>query len=141
MKLAKQLPVWPWWKSVNGLGALGLAQIVGESGDLSNYANPGKLWKRLGLAVIDGKSQRRVSGAAALEHGYSPRRRSVMYCIGDSAIKKQSPYRDLYLERKEYEKAKVPDLTPMHHHRRAQRYMEKRILKHLWQRWRWPIAG
>ena len=55
---------------------------------------------------------------------------------GDESGTYDSPYRTLYLERKEYEKAKAPDLPPMAHHRRAQRYMEKRLLKHLWQQWR-----
>lgn len=135
-KLAKQLPIWPWVEAINGFGAIGLAQIVGEAGDLSNYANPGKLWKRMGLAVINGKSQRRVAGAEALEHGYSPVRRSIMYCIGDSMIKKQNAYRELYLSRKEYEAEKVPDGTKLLWHRRAQRYMEKRLLRDLWRAWR-----
>lgn len=139
-KLALQLPVWAWVKPINGFGKLGLAQIVAEAGDLSNYANPGKLWKRMGLAVIDGQAQRRVSGAAALDHNYAPERRSLMYCIGDSLIKKDNPYRALYLERKAYEETKTPDATKMLWHRRAQRYMEKRLLRDLWRAWRlrWP---
>lgn len=136
VKLAKHLPAYAFVESVNGFGAMGFAQIVGEAGDLSNYANPGKLWKRMGLAVINGKSQRRVAGAEALEHGYSPIRRSIMYCIGDSMIKKQNAYRELYLARKVTEAEKMPDGTKMHHHRRAQRYMEKRLLKDLWKFWR-----
>lgn len=135
-KLSKQLPVWPWVESVHGFGALGLAQIIGETGNLSNYANPAKLWKRMGLAVIDGKSQRRVKGLAAIEQGYNPVRRSIMYCIGDSMIKKQNIYREVYLARKEIEQSKVPDGTKMLWHRRAQRYMEKRLLKHLIQQWK-----
>lgn len=136
VKLAKQLPAYAFVDSVHGFGAIGFAQIVGEAGDLSNYANPAKLWKRMGLAVINGKSQRRVAGAEALEHGYSAVRRSIMYCIGDSMIKKQNPYRELYLSRKIAEAEKLPDGTKMHHHRRAQRYMEKRLLRDLWKFWR-----
>lgn len=137
VKLAKELPVYAAFvEPINGFGALGLAQIVGEAGDLANYANPGKLWKRMGLAVFDGKSQRRVSGAAAIEQGYSPVRRAIMFCIGDSLLKKQNAYRDLYLERKAYEQAKVPDGTKMLWHRRAQRYVEKRLLRELWKAWR-----
>lgn len=138
-KLAKQLPVWSWVEGVNGFGALGLAQIVAETGDLNNYANPAKLWKRLGLAVINGKSQRRVAGAEALEQGYSPMRRSMMFVLGDSLLKKQSYYRELYLSRKVYEENKLTEEDggyKMIWHRRAQRYTEKRLLKHLWQHWR-----
>lgn len=138
-KLAMTTPVWDWVESINGFGALGLAQILAETGDLNNYANPAKLWKRMGLAVINGKSQRRVSGAEAIEQGYNPLRRSMMFVIGDSLLKKQNEYRELYLARKVYEEQKFPESEggyKMIWHRRAQRYVEKRLLKHLWQHWR-----
>src|SRR5262249_2898822 len=51
---AKQLLVFPWIQSVRGAGALGLATIVAEAGDLANYPTPAKLWKRLGFAPYDG---------------------------------------------------------------------------------------
>ena len=38
-RLAKQLPVYPWIKQINGAGELGLATIVAEAGDLSDYPN------------------------------------------------------------------------------------------------------
>lgn len=107
-KLVKSLPVWPWAESVKGFGALGLAQIVGEAGDLADYRDKGKLYKRLGLAVIQGGRQRRVTDAElAAEHGYNPTRRSIVYVIGDSLIKVQGDYRRIYLERmaREVEKA------------------------------------
>lgn len=136
-KAAKSLGLNEFVDSINGFGYLGLALIVSETGDLSNYANPGKVWKRMGLAVFGGKSQRRVKDAAeAVEQGYSPMRRSMMFTIGDSLIKKQNAYRDLYLERKEYERERDPEMSDMHSHRRAQRYMEKRLLRNLWQAWR-----
>lgn len=134
-KLARELPVWAWTESINGMGELGLAQIIAETGDLCNYTNPAKVWKRMGLAVINGKSQRRVKGEGALEQGYSPRRRAIMFVIGDSMIKKQNLYRELYLKRKAYEEMKLPDSTKMHWHRRAQRWMEKRLLSDLWRQW------
>jgi len=157
-KLAKWLPVWPWVESINGMGALGLAQIVGEAGGLSNYANSAKLWKRLGVGMVpvgDGtfERQRSVSGrdpdkkkaAAKAEraklHAYSPQRRAIIWNIGDALIKKQNEYREVYLTRKEYEAEAHPDLTPMHRHRRAQRYMEKRLLLNLWAEWRRVCGG
>lgn len=137
-KLARELPVWPFVESVCGFGDLGLAQIVAEAGDLSNYAGPAKLWKRFGLAVIGGERQRKVANdpALAIAHGYSPTRRSLVFVIGDSLIKKQNRYRDLYLARKEVERAKAPDAPKMAHHRRAKRYVEKRLLRDLWRAWR-----
>ena len=149
-KLAKELPVYPWIEGIRGAGALGLAQIVGESGDLSNYPDHSKLWKRLGLAVIDGGAQRRVSGADAEKHGYSPSRRS-----GDSLFKAGGDYADLLRQRKTYEleQAQAQGLTVLpaaripakgrdayrsegHIHNRAKRYMEKRFIRDLWRAWR-----
>jgi hypothetical protein len=126
-----------------GFGWVGLLQIIGEAGDLGAYSNPAKLWKRMGLGLIStGERQRKFTDVAkALEAGYSPKRRSLMYVIGDSMIKTQGPYRELYLTRKAYEQAKLPDGTAMVWHRRAQRYMEKRLLRNLWRAWRGMPAG
>jgi len=134
VKLAKELPIASWVEGVRGVGLLSLAAIVGEAGDLSNYSNPAKLWKRMGLAVMPDGRQRRVSGDAALEHGYSPGRRSVMWNIGDCIVKAGGPLKELYNERKAYELPRVE--TKMHAHNRAKRYIEKRFLKMLWGEWR-----
>jgi hypothetical protein len=45
-------------------------------------------------------------------------------------------YRTLYLARKEYEKARAPEMTKAHANNRAQRYMEKRFALDLWKAWR-----
>lgn len=157
-KLAKRHPVYATFvEPLHGFGALGFAQIIGEAGDLSKYSNPAKLWKRMGLAVINGKSQRRVKGAEAIEQGYSPARRAVMFCIGDSLLKKQNAYKELYDARKQFEREKAladgliirakkkndprnddpPGIrTNLCIHRRAQRYAEKRLLRDLWRVWR-----
>jgi hypothetical protein len=141
VKLAKELPVWPWVDGVRGVGALGLGLIVGEAEDLSRYANPGKLWKRLGMAVMDdGKAQRRIATTeGGLAAGYSPRRRSLMHVIGEALIKQNGAtgyYKVVYNERKAYELARAPEMAPIHAHKRAMRYMEKRFLLHLWQAWK-----
>lgn len=153
---AKRLPVAWFVEATRGFGYGSLAAIVGESGNLSNYANPAKLWKRLGLAVIRGERQRRVTGLeAAIEHGYSPSRRSVVWNIGDSMFRAGGPYADLCRERKEYERAKAAEqgltVCPAakipakdkdkyrsdgHVHNRAKRYMEKRLIRELWRAWR-----
>jgi hypothetical protein len=155
-KLAKQLHVAEWVEGVRGFALPSLAAVIGETGDLSNYDNPAKLWKRMGLAVIQGGRQRRVTGDAALEHGYSPDRRSIMWNIGGCVIKSGSGhYREVYDERKAFEiaKAEAAGLTVApagkipkkraaefmsagHVHNRAQRYMEKRLLRDLWREWR-----
>ncbi len=138
-RLAKELPVWPWVESVRGFGALGLAQIVAECGDLDNYANPAKVWKRMGLAVMpDGTRQRKVADAEqAIEHGYSPQRRSLMYVLADSLIKTngEGEFRTYYLAEKERQREKLPDAPQAHIHNRALRHMAKRLLRELWRAW------
>lgn len=140
---AGSLRVWPFVEKIRGFAALGLAIIVGEAGDIGTYANPGKLWKRFGVAPLDGKaaSTWRSKGGLSSEQwetfGYCPRRRSALFTIGDSLIKcNNSDYRKIYDERKAYEAARNPEMTKLHAHRRAQRYMEKRLLLDLWKAWR-----
>jgi hypothetical protein len=141
--LAASLPVWPaFGEPIRGFGQASLAVIVAEAGDLSMYANPGKLWKRMGLAVMgdvrQGGLAKGASAAAWIEHGYSPARRSRMWNIGDALIKgnRDGEYRCVYLQRKAYELARDPEMQPIKAHRRAQRYMEKRLLRDLWRAWR-----
>ncbi len=155
-KQAKQLPIYERFVlPLKGFGEIGLAQIVGEAGDLEQYSNPAKLWKRFGLAVIGGERQRKCTDAEkALAHGYSPVRRSVMFVLGDSLLRQAGPYKDLYEARKaiEIEKATAEGLTVVpaakipkgkaaefrsagHVHNRAKRYVEKRLLRDLWRAW------
>jgi len=151
-KMAKELPVWSWVKEIRGFGELSLAGIIGETGDLNNYSTPSKLWKRLGLAVINGGRQRKVAGVEALEHGYAPHRRSLVWNLGDTMIKgvirkvndddgedtgervSLNEYGAIYLARKAYESDRVE--TKAHAHNRAERYMEKRLILDLWKAWR-----
>lgn len=133
VKLAKALPVSPWVESVRGVGLVSLAAIVGEAGDLSCYPSPSHLWKRMGLAVMSDGRQRRISGAAALDHGYSPGRRSVMWNIGACIIKAGGPLKQNYDARKAIEATRVE--TKAHAHNRAQRYVEKQFLRQLWRTW------
>jgi len=107
VSMAKKLPVYKWVESVKGLGAVGLAVLVGECGDLSKYANPAKLWKRLGLAVMDGRRQGDPGSNATaedwIEHGYCKRRRSACWTIREPLLKNDNEYRTLLLTRKQFE--------------------------------------
>jgi hypothetical protein len=140
-RAVEDLPIHDWWCAIPGLGPLGLAILVGEAGDLTGYPNPGKLWKRMGVGRVEEKpgewaSQgRRQNKALAKLHGYRPSRRGALWTIGDSLIKKPGPYRELYLSRKELERQKDPEARPFITHQRAQRYMEKRLLRNAWQMW------
>jgi len=155
-KLGKTLPVWAWCEEIRGVGPLSLAQIIGETGDLFLYANPGKVWKRLGLAPFNGRacSTWRMQGGATaddwVEMGYSPVRRSVAFNVGECFIKAGGKYKEIYDEKKaEYlerewcgkchpkgETEPREHCTPAHAHNRAHRYMVKKFIKHLWQEWR-----
>jgi hypothetical protein len=136
LALVKPLPVMGWVAGVKGLGLPSVAAIIGEAGDLANYSNPGKLWKRMGLAVFDGKAQGKRSDAAeALRHGYNPARRSEMHVVGDCLVRAGGPYADLYRARKAVEMERE-GVTKMHAHKRALRYIEKRLLREMWQAWR-----
>lgn len=91
--LAKQLPVWPFVESVKGVSALGLAVIVGEAGDLGGYPKKGHLWKRLGMAVLDGKRQGNPGAGATAEdwiaHGYKKQRRAQIWAMLDDVMLRQ----------------------------------------------------
>lgn len=138
-KAGRQLPAWEWAGAVRGFGDLNFAALVGECGDIGTYRNPSCVWKRMGLGVINGERQRRKTNAdeAAL-HGYNPSRRAVAYLLGDTLVKgnRDGTYRAVYLKRKADRLAANPEMRPLHAHRDAQRYMEKRVLKDLWVAWR-----
>ena len=147
-KLAKSLPVWPWVAAVRGLGAKGLAIIVGEAGDLANYATHSRLWKRLGMAVIDGERQQRKAGIeAAAAHGFNPSRRAEVWTIGDSLFRAQwrgakedvpahaiGPYGERYARRKAATEDRGWSLG--HRDSDARRVMTKALIRHLWKEWR-----
>lgn len=89
-KLVRGLPVYPWVKGVYGLGDTSFATIVGEAGDLGKYRDHSALWKRLGMAVIDGTRQGNPGANASKEmwiwHGYSKTRRSTVWNAGKGVI-------------------------------------------------------
>lgn len=157
-RAVRKLPIAAWAKAVRGLGELGLAVIIGEAGDLARYSNPGKLWKRLGLAPHDGKAYstwRREGGLSAEDWtaaGYAPRRRAEIYaCIGDPLFRAQAqaadketgeiireagPYRVAYDRRRLRTADTHPDWTKLHSHNDALRIMTKELILDLWSEWR-----
>ena len=146
----KQLPIAYMADKIKGIKHMTLAVIVGELGDLSAYHKGiSGIWKRAGLAVIDGERQRKCANAdKAIKHGYSPERRAVFWNIGEALFKSQGkeesagPYRKIYDTRKQYEidrglpnnKKGEPMLILAH--KRAMRCMVKQLLKDLWKEWR-----
>ncbi len=184
--LVGQLPIHGWWCAKRGCDSLGLATLLAETGDLFGYANPGKVWKRMGFAPVETEkggckacSTWRMQGGLTNQQwfdiGYVPRRRSVMWNIGASIIRADrgamAEYYALFMNEKARQVGKAKDEglevvtmnkatadnweerglpRPMvvkkydarlhrgvaHINNRAQRYMEKRLLRELWKEWR-----
>lgn len=144
-RAARTLPVIEWQKSVNGFGEMGLAVIVAEAGDLSNYANPAKLWKRLGLAPYQGKAmstwrmpsqrERALTADEWTEQGYSGARLGQVYGVVTEPLIKanKDKYRAIY----DHEKARkvAAEWTLIHAHKHALRVMTKELILDLWRVW------
>lgn len=161
-KLARALPVYPFAKAVKGFGDLALAVVVSEAGDVGAYKSRSALWKRLGLAVIDGERQgRRTSAEEAARHGYNPHRRAEMYAVvakpllqhqwakeqDDAPAHPTGPYGERYAVKKAEYMARVEatrDLpyndkakwTPKRADSAARRYMTKCLLRDLYGAWK-----
>lgn len=133
IKMIEKLPIAKWIKGVRGISLLGAAVLIGETGNLSNYDSKSKVWKRLGLAVFNGKAQRKARGEEGIEQGYSPFRRSVAWNIGENFVKQGDTYRKIYLAHKEIQLAR--DITRGHADNRAKRYATKKFVADLWKVW------
>lgn len=98
IELAAQLPVAPWFDHPDrrGIKLVMLATIVGEAGDLSNYPNPTKLWKRLFGAPYekDGevrmastwKKMKKLSKDDHIEIKESPQRKAATYQLRENIV-------------------------------------------------------
>jgi hypothetical protein len=121
-RIAKRLPIWQWAKGVSGLGAKGVAVIVGEVGDFSDYSCPSKVWMRCGLGVVDGLKQGRVPSnlsaedrkAAWKERGYNPHRRAEIWAFLDDLIIRAQWRADRDEDGKDPKKSGKPVAMPAH---------------------------
>jgi len=127
-KWAKELPVWTdWAEHVLGFGALGLAKIIGECGDLTRFHNPAKLWKWCCLHVgADGE---------AGQDGSHQRKALLLYHVGEPLMKIRGRYRFVYEVRRAHTSETHPDWTKGHSHAEALRFITKRLLRDLWRAW------
>lgn len=173
--LVKKLPIASWIEGEDrrGFDYGTLATIIGEAGDLSNYENPGKLWRRFGCApyehgdkVLMGSTWRsgregKLPASCWEEFGYSPRRRSIVYLIGENTVKtNKGSYRKRYDEAKASAAENHPEWTRcskctgtglvkgkkcgnckgtgkvmLRCHRHAMLLASKKFLKDLWIEW------
>lgn len=167
VKVAKQLPAFEFAKSVKGFGDVSFATIVGECGDIGTYKSIAAVWKRLGLAVINGNRQGAPGAGASSEdwerHAYNKQRRSVAWNARQNVIDgmgkwrpefgedvranpELTEYQCVYAERARHEAEKLGLPVTMsdkgkesykkHVANRAHRYVEKRLIKHLYLAWR-----
>lgn len=164
----RHLPAWHAMKAngLKGIGEVWFGLVIGETGDLSNYARHDLVWKRMGLAVIEGERQRKCTDAEkAAKHGYAPQRRSTMWNVGKGLIgsyglgprpmdgedvetrEDLTPYQKLFIRKLRYEaekdpSARLPDTAEGKESytraaaARAKRYVEKKFLRDLWVAWR-----
>lgn len=104
------------------------ADLVGEANEIVKPTSQIQLeGGQYGLA------ERMAKGEKA---GYNPRLKSLLYKIGCSFIKTNSPYRAVYDDTKRrYEEAR-PDWSRKRIHLTAMRKMEKVFLANLWEAWR-----
>jgi hypothetical protein len=157
-KLTRSLPVAEWVDGIAGFGPIGLAIIVAESGNLSNYPHHKMLWKRLGLAPYEGQaySTWRMKGGLTADEwtdaGYKPRRRAEIHaCIADPMSKHQltskeksgteyggakGRYGEVYVARRQATAIAHPDWKPAHARMDALRIMTKALVSDLWSEWR-----
>lgn len=142
--LAAMLPVAEWTATIRGVGKTSqvlLAMIVGECGDLNRFPNPAKLWAWCCLAPRNGKmpaTHRRDKTATSDDWkrwGYSPRRRSIMFQVGDCIVKNND---GIYRQR--YDDARAakdglegwPDGRLNYH---GNLLATKLFIKDLWKQW------
>jgi len=172
-ELVKQLSIWDWASQIRGIAELSLACIIAETTlieetdegtvtkNLGDFGNPAKLWKRFGVGLVDGEIQREVRDKEkAIKFGYCPRRRAVLWRVGDCLAKlNDGRYRAAFESRKVYEyaqaekrgeevlsagevmklkkkKGKRKAISRLHINRRCLRYISKMFLKDLWVVWR-----
>jgi hypothetical protein len=132
-KLAKDFEIYEWVKMQRGAGLFNLARIIANANtDLNDYPGPANLWARFGLGVTDGKADKPKKGEQLT---YSPARRAIIHNLGECLVKGNGYWKKVYDQRKEFEVQRQPDMTKIHAHRRAMRYMEKKFLEAMWQEW------
>lgn len=112
VKAVKVLPIYQWAKGVKGFGDLSLACIIGEASgygketgefySVGDFKSVSALWKRMGLAVLNGHRQGAPGKGATAEdwivEGYSKTRRSVMWNVGNSLILSMGKFRPVFGE-------------------------------------------
>ena len=129
----KDHPAWPWLSAVKGIGPTLATKILGMIPEIEGFETMSQLWRYCGLAVMDGKAERKVKGEKL---HYNNRLKTTMYIVAGSFLKSGSPFRRIYDEARAYYTEMRPDWTEGHRHLAALRKMEKVFLGCLYIYWR-----
>ncbi len=141
---------------VRGFSLMGVAAIIGETGDLRLYPHPRMVWKRLGLMPWNGAAgsncaSKGLSADDWTRLGYVPRRRAAMRVLEEALLKHQieaagksetafgrptGRYGEVYVARRERNARERPDWTPGHSKDDASRIMIKTLVSDVWSEWR-----
>lgn len=169
-RIARRHPMRSWIEGAPGIGLGGFARLLAITGSLDRFATVSKLWKYLGLAVMDGHRQRMSKGQVATHtncqgghlqwckpdcqtdhhpncsldgfgNAYAPKGLVLCHQIGDSIVKtNRGPYREAYDRKKADYEQNRPDWTQAHRHEAAKRYAVKELLKGMWLEWRCRVV-
>lgn len=135
IKVAKNLDLAEWAQSIPGFGMGNFTYILGSLADRpANYRSISAVWKRMGLAVIEGERQRRVAGNAdlAIAHGYNAERRATAFVLSECLLRQgeKNVYRPVYDRAKQ--NYLDQDKILIHAHKHGMRLMVKEALKQMW---------
>jgi hypothetical protein len=148
IRLARLVPLGTFIEETRGFDLIGLAVIVGEAGNLSNYPNVAKLWRRLGYGMAKGHEAKaystwRLEGGLDADDwtsaGYSPKRLGQIYGVVTVPLfmsKAKNKYGEVYTRRRAHTAVTHPDWTKGHSDNDARRVMTKALLADLWSAWR-----
>jgi hypothetical protein len=135
----KDKPIWETFlKKVKGIGPVTASMLINLI-QIEKAQYPSSLCKYAGMTP----DSKRVKGKKL---DYNPDMKVTMWKICKSFLMSSSPYRKFYDQRKALEvgrnksRKKKEQLTKLHIHRRANRYMGKMFLKDLYLHWR-PLEG
>jgi len=112
VRAMKPLPILRWARDIKGFGDMSLACIIGEASgahsetgefySVGDFKSVSALWKRMGLAVLNGRRQGNPGEGAGkadwILHAYSKARRSLMWNVGNSLILSMGKFRPLFGE-------------------------------------------
>lgn len=88
---------YPYLSSVDGVGPMLAAKIISQV-DISRSPTRAALWRYAGYGVVDGKAERLKKGKKA---HFNKGLKTSMFQVGDSFIKHQTRYTDIYYNHKQ----------------------------------------